>query len=68
MDMAIGAVLMQNHKPIAFMSKALGPKTTTFSTYDKEALSIIEALTKWKYYFAGSTLIITTYRQSLKYI
>lgn len=56
----LGAVLMEQNKPIAFMSKALGPKATTLSTYDKEALAIIEALKKWKHFFVGSTLMIMT--------
>lgn len=37
----IGVVLMQKHKPIAFLSKALGPKVVASSTYDKEALAIL---------------------------
>jgi hypothetical protein len=32
----IGVVLMQDHRPIAFMSQAIGPKATALSTYDKE--------------------------------
>ena len=42
----IGAVLMQQGKPIAFMSKALGPKSAGLSTYGKEAIAILEALKK----------------------
>jgi hypothetical protein len=64
----IGAVLMQDHRPIAFMSQAIGPKAAALSTYDKEALAIIEAIKKWKHYFAGSSLIIRTDQQSLKFI
>jgi hypothetical protein len=64
----IGAVLMQNSKPIAFMSQAIGPKAAALSTYDKEALAIIEAIKKWKHYFAGSSLIIRTDQQSLRFI
>ena len=64
----IGAVLMQNQRPIAYMSKAIGPKAAGLSTYDKEALAILEALKKWKHYFAGSKLVIRTDQQSLKYI
>uniref|UniRef100_A0A8R7Q5N4 Reverse transcriptase domain-containing protein n=1 Tax=Triticum urartu TaxID=4572 RepID=A0A8R7Q5N4_TRIUA len=63
-----GAVLMQKGQPIAYMSKALGPKAAGWSTYDKEALAINEALKKWKHYFASSSLIIRTDQQSLKYI
>jgi hypothetical protein len=64
----VGAVLMQNNRPIAYMSKAIGPKAAGMSTYDKEALAIIESLKRWKHYFAGSTLIIRTDQQSLRYI
>jgi hypothetical protein len=56
----LGAVIMQNHGPIAFMSKAIGSKAAAMSTYDKEALVIIEAVKKWRHYFAGSSLIIRT--------
>jgi hypothetical protein len=64
----IGVVLMQGHRPIAYMSKAIGPKAAGLSTYDKEALAIVEAIKKWKHYFARSTLVIRTNQQSLKYI
>jgi hypothetical protein len=42
------------------MSKSIGPKAATLSTYDKEALAIIEAIKKWKHYFATSSLVIKT--------
>jgi hypothetical protein len=64
----LGAVIMQNHRPIAFMSKAIGPKAAAMSTYDKEALAIIEAVKKWRHYFAGSSLVIRIDQQSLKYL
>jgi hypothetical protein len=53
-DYGIGAVLMQQGRPIPFLSRAI------LSTYDKEALSIIEALKKWEHYFSTSSLIIKT--------
>ncbi|CAN6347636.1 unnamed protein product [Urochloa humidicola] len=64
----IGAVLMQNGKPISFLSKTLGPKASAASTYEKEALAILEALKKWKHYLASTSVIIRTDQQSLKYI
>jgi hypothetical protein len=64
----IGAIIMQQGKPIAFFNKSLGPKATAASTYEKEALAILEALKKWNHYFASTSLIIKTYQQSLKYI
>jgi hypothetical protein len=64
----IGTVLMQQGKPIAFYSKTLCKKAATMSTYDKEAVAILEALKKWKHYLASSSVIIRTDQQSLKYI
>lgn len=64
----IGAVLMQEGRPISFFSKALGPKAATSSTYEKEAMAILEAIKKWKHYLASTSVIIRTDQQSLKYI
>lgn len=50
----IGAVLMQGGRPLAYISKATGPTAAALSTYDKEALAILEALKKWKHYFCGN--------------
>jgi hypothetical protein len=35
---------MQSGRPISFFRKSIGPKVVTMSTYEKEALAIIEAL------------------------
>ena len=67
-DYGIGAVLTPKGRPIAFISKAIGPKSAALSTYDKEAMAILEALKKWKHYFLASSLVIKTDQQSLKYI
>jgi hypothetical protein len=67
-DKSIGAVLMQEGKPISYFSKSLGKQAVEFSTYDKEALAIIEALKKWKHYLAKESLILRNDQQSLKHI
>jgi hypothetical protein len=46
----------------------LGPKAFAQSTYHKEALTILEALKKWRHYFVGGHLIIKTNQQSLKHM
>jgi hypothetical protein len=43
----IGAVLSQQGKPVAFMSRALGVTKLSWSTYTKEMLAIIEAIRLW---------------------
>jgi len=42
----MGAVLMQNNHPVAYLSKALGVKAQTLSTYEKECLALIMDVTK----------------------
>ena len=64
----LGAVLMQEGIPLAYFSKSIGPKAAAMSTYDKEALAIIEAMKKWRHYFLATALVIRTDQESLKYI
>jgi hypothetical protein len=64
----IRSVLMQEKRPIAYYSKSLGPKATALSTYEKEAIAILESLKKWHHYLLGSSLIIKTDHQSLKFM
>lgn len=63
----ISAVLMQQGRPITFYSKALGPKSLGFSTYEKELLAIVSAVTKWRSYLLGYHFIIHTDQQSIKF-
>lgn len=54
----IGAVLTQNKRPIAFMSKELGVVKRTWSTYAKEMLAILEAIRVWRPYILGTKFYI----------
>lgn len=67
-EVGIGAVLMQAGRPIAYYSKALGPKAAAQSIYEKEAMAILEALKRWRHYVLGGELVIKTDQQSLKYM
>jgi hypothetical protein len=42
----IGVVLMQEGHPISFISKSLGPQQQALSTYEREMLAILHAVTK----------------------
>lgn len=48
-DYAVSAVLSQNGRPIAFMSRSLHASEKGYSIVEKEALAIIEAVRKWKH-------------------
>ena len=64
----IGVVLMQEGHPIAFESRKLNKRENLKSTYDKEMLAIIHALTKWRQYLLGSKILIRTDHNSLQYL
>ena len=59
---------MQEGKHVSYSSKSIGPKAAAMSTYDKEALAIIEVVKKWRRYFLATALVIRTDQESLKYI
>ncbi|RVW97716.1 Transposon Ty3-G Gag-Pol polyprotein [Vitis vinifera] len=64
----IGAVLMQEGHPIAYISKALSDRFQTLSTYEKEMLAILMAIKKWESYLVDRHFVIKTNHQSLKYL
>lgn len=64
----VGAILMQQGRPIAYYSKALTPKQQSLSTYEKELWAIVLATHKWHSYLHGHRFIIKTDHQSLKYL
>ncbi|XP_071937632.1 uncharacterized protein [Coffea arabica] len=64
----IGAVLMQEGHPRAFLSKALSTRNLGLSAYENELLALVKAVTKWKHYLVGYHFIIKTDHQSLKYL
>ena len=55
-DKAIGAVLLQEGRPIAFESKKLDRAQQNYSTYEREIYAIIYALKKWRHYLYGAKL------------
>jgi len=64
----IGAVLMQQGQPIAYLSKALGMKHKTLSIYEKEFLALIMAVERWRAYLQRQEFIIVTDHKSLAYL
>ncbi|GFW57121.1 retrovirus-related Pol polyprotein from transposon opus [Trichonephila clavipes] len=52
----IGAVLNQNHRPIAFTSRTLNKAERSYTVTERECLAVIWALNKFRTYF-GSLLV-----------
>lgn len=64
-DKGVGAVLQQNGHPIAFVSKALGPRNQGLSIYEKECLAILMAIDHWRQYLMQGEFLILTDQKSL---
>ncbi|WOH15055.1 hypothetical protein DCAR_0934588 [Daucus carota subsp. sativus] len=64
----MGAVLLQEGHPIAFLSKAFSPKNALLSAYERELLAVVFAVNKWQHYLMSLPFVIKTDQQSLKYV
>jgi hypothetical protein len=67
-ETGIGAVLIQKDHPLAFVSKALGPKNQGLSTYEKEYMAILLAVQQWRPYLQHSEFLIKTDHASLAHL
>ena len=64
----IGAILSQQGKPIAFFNEALKVAALVLSTYEKEMLTIVKAILKWRPYLLNQPFTVKTYHKSLKFL
>jgi hypothetical protein len=62
----IGAILIQEKKPVAYYSKALGKRNLTKSAYEKELMAMVLAIQHWRPYLLGRKFIVSTDQRSLK--
>lgn len=56
----LGAVLLQDGKPIAFESRKLTPAERNYTTTEQELLGVIHALNVWRCYLEGVEFTIIT--------
>ena len=64
----IGAVLMQEGKPIAYFSEKLSGAALNYPTYDKEMYALVRALETWQHYLVPKEFVIHTDHESLKHL
>ncbi|GAU46429.1 hypothetical protein TSUD_402070 [Trifolium subterraneum] len=57
----IGAILMQEGKPVAYFSKALGVRNLTKSAYEKELMAVVLAVQHWRPYLIGRRFVPKTW-------
>jgi hypothetical protein len=56
----IGAVLIQDKHPIAFMSRKLNKAEIRYTTTEQELLAVVEALKAWRCYLEGVEFTVFT--------
>jgi hypothetical protein len=61
----LGAVLMQNDRPVAYAARSLTPAEQNYSTIEKELLAVVFALQRFHFYTAGQPVEIRTDHQPL---
>ena len=64
---AVGAVLLQDGRPVAFESKKLNNAQHNYSTYERELYAIVCALKKWRHYLYGATFDVLFDQESIKW-
>ena len=66
--LGIGAVLMQEGKPLAYFSEKLSGATLNYPTYDKELYALVRALKTWQHYLWAKEFVIHSDHESLKFL
>ena len=65
---AIGVVLSQDNRLVAYFSEKLNDTKRKYSTYDKEFYAIIQALNKWRHYLVPQEFVLYSDNQALQFI
>jgi hypothetical protein len=63
-DFGVGAVLLQEGRPVAYFSKKLNQAERNYSTTEKELAGVLYALKEWRCYLLGRSFKLTTDHKS----
>ena len=71
-EYAVGAILGQmndrKHHAISYASKTLSGPQLNYATTEKELMSVVFAIDKFRYYLVGAKVIIYTDHAALKHL
>jgi len=65
---AIGVVLSQEDRPIAYFSETLNDSKKKYSSYDKKFYAVVQSLEKWGHYLMSKEFILDSDNHALQYI
>ena len=65
---AIGVVLSQDDRPVAYYSEKLNDTRRKYSSYEKEFYAIVQALKKWRHYLMSKEFVLYSDNHALQYI
>jgi hypothetical protein len=63
----VGAILMQEGHPVAYLSKKFTKEQINYSTYEQEFTAVMIALDAWRCYLEGTNFILYTDHEPLTY-
>ena len=65
---AIGVVLSQDDRHVAYFSEKLNDTRRNYSSYEKEFYAIVQALKKWRHYLMSKEFVLYSDNHALQYI
>ncbi|KAL4011280.1 hypothetical protein IC575_028332 [Cucumis melo] len=64
----VGAVLIQNKRPIAFYSHTLAIRDRSRPVYERELMDVVLAVQRWRPYLLGNRFVVRKDQKSLKFL
>ncbi|GJW50318.1 putative reverse transcriptase domain-containing protein [Tanacetum coccineum] len=68
LKVAIGGVLSQGGRPVAYFSEKLTESKSRYTTYDLEFYSVVQAVKHWRHYLFHKEFVLFTGHDSLRHI